>query len=239
MVKESLPSLSYTVCLQKFLNFIYRWFTGAGGTIHAYLHFEQEFKTNVWAIQVTPDTLKNSLYDQARFYFYKVKEQQPEGPYRLAAYSGTSMLVIPLAQMLQESGGTIIQLAFIDHFPTLLFCPAIGVQIKGNGPVDVGPATRRTFLFTSPTISGGAFNGNPNSEFIATFFDTMNVLLNNVFDFIMSLVETHGPTGVLDNLVGWIESVKAPITLYVASQGTVGDALPEYLDQWGDLGAKL
>jgi len=232
---------------------------GAGGTIHAYLHFEQEFKTNIWAIQITPETPKNSLYDQARFYFHKVKEQQPEGPYRLAAYSGTSMLVIPLAQMLQESGGTIIQLAFIDHFPTLLFCPGIGVHIKGNQPVDVGPATRRAFLATSfrsvcrmirndgdgnvarrhklADDLMGAFNGNPNSEFIATFYKTMDELLNCVFDFIVSLVDTHGPTGVLDSLVGWIESVKAPITLYVAAQGTVGDVMPEHLNQWADLGA--
>ncbi|KAJ6619848.1 Alpha/Beta hydrolase protein [Mycena sp. CBHHK59/15] len=237
----------------------------AGGTIHAYQPLRDMFKSALWAIQITPDTPRDSLYAQAHFYYLKIKELQPRGPYRLAAYSGTSMLAIPLAQMLEADGDAIIQLAFIDHFPTVVFCPGIGFHSAAQQDSAVGvlgPAERQEFLAVSfqsvcTMIRNdgdgnvprrhkladdlmGAFNGTPNSEFIQAFYKTMDQLLNAVFDFIVGLSEEErGGATLVDRLVSWLGSVKAPMTLYLASHGTLGQVAPEYREQWADLGARL
>lgn len=169
--------------------------------------------------------------------------------------------MIPLAQMLQAAGGTIIQLAFIDHFPLLLLCPGIGLHIKENQPLDFGPAGRRDFLticfdgacrMLLRTDGGNvvrrhrhaldlraAFNGHPDSELASRLYNNLEDLVNASFDFIISLLKTGDATRLLDSFVGWIESVNAPITVYVASKGMLPLMMPEYSEQWADLGANF
>ncbi|KAJ6569028.1 hypothetical protein B0H19DRAFT_1065809 [Mycena capillaripes] len=189
------------------------------------------------------------------------QELQRQGPYRLPSYSGSSILAIPLAQMLQEAGGTLIQFAYIDHFPLLLLFPGIGFHIKENQPLDFSPAGRRAFLamsfdgtFRMIRSDGdgnvarrhklasdlmGAFHGHPNSEFVATFYKTIEDLVHSGLEFLLSLVKARGESQLLNSLVDWIETVKAPVTVYVASNGMLSIVEPDYSEQWTDLGVNL
>ncbi|KAF2135751.1 uncharacterized protein K452DRAFT_164934 [Aplosporella prunicola CBS 121167] len=101
---------------------------GAGGTIHAFPPLQEKFRSGLWAIQVTPDTPLTSLEALVAFYHAAIKRAQPRGPYRLSAFSATSIVALALAKRLEADGDAVAQLALLDHVPGFYACPFYGID---------------------------------------------------------------------------------------------------------------
>ncbi|KAJ6544153.1 hypothetical protein B0H19DRAFT_1267456 [Mycena capillaripes] len=203
---------------------------GGGGAIRAFEPLKAQFTTGLWGVEITPDTPLQSISAQAHFYFVKIKEKQPKGPYRLSAFSASSLILIALARIFEANDDNIIQLAFVDHFPTVFLCPEIGVHASRKHPID-DPVARPTFIANSfrsvceitQKDGGGtlqrrhelardlmnAFNGEVSSDFARAFFKTMHLYLGAVFDLVTSMSEKREPEDLMDGLAAWIRSVKA------------------------------
>ncbi|KAF9031833.1 hypothetical protein BDZ89DRAFT_1131668 [Hymenopellis radicata] len=72
-------------------------FHGAGGVLYEFAGLAEHFHSALWGVQLTPDAPMTSLEDLVSFYISKIKKKQPTGPYRLAGYSGSCILVPLLA----------------------------------------------------------------------------------------------------------------------------------------------
>ncbi|KIK61181.1 hypothetical protein GYMLUDRAFT_225393 [Collybiopsis luxurians FD-317 M1] len=85
--------------------------------------------STIWAIRVTSTTPLDSVDALTSYYYTKIKERRPTGPYRLAAYSASSIIGAALARRFEEEAEKegnrelqVSQLVFIDHFPTFWIC---------------------------------------------------------------------------------------------------------------------
>ncbi|KAJ7346298.1 Alpha/Beta hydrolase protein [Mycena albidolilacea] len=222
------------------------------------------FTTGFWAIQVTPDAPLHSIPAQAEFYFEKIKEEQPRGPYRLAAVSATSIVLVELARIFEAQGDSVIQLAFIDHFPSLLICPEIGIQGDQEYPLD-DPRTRRAFITNSfhsaatflrndgygtsqkrrkqtQMLLAAFYGGEPTNHFAKINTSVMERYLGAVFDFLVSMAADRvEPTELMATLAAWLGSVRAVravAQVYIASTGVVLEVPPQHRLEWADLGAR-
>ncbi|KAJ7207511.1 hypothetical protein GGX14DRAFT_635350 [Mycena pura] len=74
---------------------------GFSGNIVAFMQFQERFSTPLWAIQTTPETPLDSVATTAKYYVEQIKIR---GPYRI--------------------GEILVQLAMLDHFPTLFTSPS-------------------------------------------------------------------------------------------------------------------
>ncbi len=92
---------------------------GAGGLYFEYVFFADKFRSAVWTMTVTPDTPLTSLREMAAFYFAKIKEERPNGPYRLASYSASSLLLVVLVKLFEDNGDEVVQATMLDHFPAM------------------------------------------------------------------------------------------------------------------------
>lgn len=120
---------------------------GGGGTIHAFGPLAKKFRSALWAIQVTPETPMDTLMDQVNFYYHRIKEKQPSGPYRLCAFSATSITAFALAGLLEQNQDVVSQLALIDHLPTTFLAPTLGVDVERT-PLH-HPNARKEFIDAS------------------------------------------------------------------------------------------
>ncbi|KAJ7320878.1 Alpha/Beta hydrolase protein [Mycena albidolilacea] len=229
---------------------------GGGGALQPFEPMKKQFKTRLWGIQITPTTPLHTISAQAHFYFVKIKEKQLHGPYRLCAFSASSILLVSLARIFEENGDRIIQLAFIDHFPTVFLCPEIGVHASGEHVID-RPMARERFIANSfrsvcdiTRRDGGgtarrhelaqdlmnAFNGEAASDFAKTFFRTMELYLGAVFDLVIDMSERRDAESLMEGLTAWIKSLKATATVYIASNGVLGEIPTQHRREWWDLG---
>ncbi|KAK0184189.1 hypothetical protein F5146DRAFT_1145593 [Armillaria mellea] len=93
---------------------------GAGCLAFHYISYTDKFRTAVWTLQVASETPLNILEDMAAFYLCRIKAERPLSPYRFAAYSQTSALLIILVKLFEDNGDVVLQVVMLDHFPTLL-----------------------------------------------------------------------------------------------------------------------
>ncbi|KAF7349900.1 Acetyl-CoA synthetase-like protein [Mycena venus] len=96
---------------------------GGGGYIYTFAYFQKHFSTGLWAIQVVTDTPRMSFVTQTDFYYRKIKEVQPTGPYRIGGYSAGAFMAYRIAKLLEENGDNVIQLALIDSSPFITVAP--------------------------------------------------------------------------------------------------------------------
>ncbi len=190
----------------------------------------------------------------AAFYFAKIKEQQPTGPYRLAAYSSTSILGFALAKLFEDNGDDVVQLAMLDHFPSLFVYSANQI---GNLDPRIPRNREKIVALSMDAISGlmmrdanwtimekqlqvflDASNGLPAPALVKTAAETASKYITLVADYVYDL--TTGSTGVssLELMVKWMAAVKAPVCVYVAKTGSLGFVDDEDKEEWADLGAK-
>jgi thioesterase domain-containing protein len=92
---------------------------GGAGDIAAFRAIQEQFTTPLWAIQPTPEAPLDTVDTLAQFYFEKIKDARPAGPYRIAGFSASSMVTLRLAQLLEANEDEIAQLTFVDHHPML------------------------------------------------------------------------------------------------------------------------
>ncbi|KDN35741.1 acetyl-CoA synthetase-like protein [Tilletiaria anomala UBC 951] len=234
---------------------------GAGGTIHAFPPLREKFRSGLVAIQVTPDTPMESLGALIDFYYGKIRDFQPQGPYRLAAFSATSILAVALAKKFEAGGDRVAQVALIDHVPTFYLCPVYGLEnmvlessldrkafheVCCEGICDLlrrdggGKIARRHQLAKELK---DAFEGRPAPEFSTTYWRTVERFLDLMVDFMlcghMDSAEYELENRPLEAFMRWQSSLAAPVSVYIASEG-MKRTIPKHMqEEWKDLGAML
>ncbi|KIY71974.1 hypothetical protein CYLTODRAFT_389461 [Cylindrobasidium torrendii FP15055 ss-10] len=237
---------------------------GGSGAIHPFGTLRRKFKTALWGVQVTPDTPLNSLEAQARFYVERIKERQPNGPYRLAAFSASSIILFAMNFILERSEDVVEQFSLIDHFPSSFIAPDMGFDptpMLRQPSYDISEIFRVFMDHTMATLvaiyrrdSGGrnqkrldvaeellkAYHepGSEVSAFTAFFMKTVLPYMRVVLDFMVDLWSKDPSRTVLDALEQWMSVVRAPVTVYVASHGIHGCISPENKKLWGDYGVQ-
>lgn len=161
--------------------------------------------------------------------------------------------------MFEDNGDEVVQLAMLDHFPTMFQCPVYGLD--GFDLDD--PVARRAFhkvcmegICDALRRDGGgkvprrhqlanelwdAFNGLPTPEFSQTYWKTVEKFMNLMVEFMLTQ-GAHGSTGgkrSMEPLLDWMKAVKAPVSVYMASEGMIGTLPERYREDWADLGTRM
>ncbi|KAK0212031.1 NRPS-like enzyme [Armillaria fumosa] len=227
---------------------------GAGGLAFEYLCYADKFWTAVWTLQVTSETPLNSLEEMAAFYFRKIKAERPLGPYRFAAYSQTSVLLIVLVKLFEDDGDVVLQATMLDHFPALLVYSA---NQAGNPDPRIPENMDALFekgteaitemmsrdgnprpLLRSLKKLNDAWHGKCDNDIIRAVSLYFKSYLMAVSVFIYTLTTRKDGRSSMEAMLRWLRTVKAPISVVVALKGCLG-SLPEGNKQeWRDLGSK-
>ncbi|KAF8998099.1 hypothetical protein BDQ17DRAFT_1428605 [Cyathus striatus] len=93
--------------------------TGSSGIFK--LQCQEMYKSAVWSVDIMqePPTKFDSVHHLTSFYLKQVKRECPVGPYHFASISGSSVVLLYLVKLLEQSGDKILQVAFLDHFPSV------------------------------------------------------------------------------------------------------------------------
>ncbi|KAJ8089407.1 hypothetical protein PM082_014655 [Marasmius tenuissimus] len=232
---------------------------GGGGNIHSFGPLQKKFHSAIWAIQSTPDTPLSSIHAQAEFYVQKIKEEQPQGPYRLAAFSATAITLLEMVHIIENGGDKIIQLVFIDHFPTVFFAPPMGLdtdltsmsrdQIRAQFVEknyffvchllrkDLGGKVVRRHKLADGLTE--AWEKKPVDPFLRNFGDFLEVFLSAVYDFLEE-VTSRDRIRPPDSraLSRWLKELRCPITVFLADKG-IHSCIPAHSQQeWVDIGIR-
>ncbi|PBK94275.1 hypothetical protein ARMGADRAFT_1078973 [Armillaria gallica] len=78
--------------------------------------YADSFRTAVWTLAIAPDTPLTSLRNLESFFFSKIKAEGPTYPYHLVSYSSTSVFLLVLLKLSEDSGDKIIQPVMLNHF---------------------------------------------------------------------------------------------------------------------------
>ncbi|KAJ8089402.1 hypothetical protein PM082_014650 [Marasmius tenuissimus] len=232
---------------------------GGGGTIHSFGPLQKKFHSALWAIQATPETPRNSLHAQAKFYVQKIKQEQSRGPYRLAAFSATAITVLVMAHLFQNDGDKIVQVAFIDHIPTVFFAPPMGLDIDLSS-IPRHEARRqfveKNYSFVCDILKkdgGGkvvrrhkladglwdAWQRKPVVQFLQHYRDFMEEFLYASYDFLEEIT-SRGQVRPPDPhaLTEWLQQLDCPLTLFIADKG-IRSCIPiQAREEWLDLGVR-
>ena len=228
-----------------------------GGSWKSLVPLQANFASPLWALQLTPSAPLNSdLRTLVSFYEAKIREKRPNGPYRLATFSASSVIGIALAKSLEESGEEVVQMAFVDHYPALWTCGAydytgVTTEHVPEAFVESGIDTIINLLRDDYSTGRGAFADelllalrnpqDPGTTIRAKkAVDTFTALTKLIIRFLASFQ----PSGESDMnnfsfvqpFMSWFESIRAPISLYVASGGILRTLPPDLRDKWSDLG---
>lgn len=202
----------------------------------------------------------DTLEELSQFYFKKIREARPSGPYRLAGFSASSMITLEVVRLLEAVGEEVEQLAFVDHFPLLWASP---LHDFTNAPTEVDELRRIAASGTAELISESckrdpnparqaygkellaASQGQPVSSSVAYNWDLIRKLsaLNSLY--VTNITgglsvwasmsnDARGETA-RSRLIEKLEATRAPITVYIADRGLCA-TLP---DDWKDLGVSL
>ncbi|KAK0219250.1 NRPS-like enzyme [Armillaria fumosa] len=227
---------------------------GAGGFIFEFASYAEKFRTAVWALQVTPETPLRSLDEMASFYFHKIKVEQPHGPYRLASYSATSILLIVLVKLFEDNGDTVLQAVMLDNFPATFIYSAN----KAGNPDPRNPDNMKAILDGGIKAIVELMNRDGNRESLQRsrkqlldawdgmyVNDIINIGVHNIKShttaitfFLYDLTTERDGKASIELLARWMRTVKAPITVVVATEGSLGSIPNEDREEWADLGVK-
>ncbi|KAK0200640.1 NRPS-like enzyme [Desarmillaria ectypa] len=227
---------------------------GAGGSFFEYASYAQKFRTAVWTLQITPDTPLGSLDEMAAFYFHKIKVEQPDGPYRFASYSSTSILLVVLVKLFEDNGDTVSQTVMLDHFPTSFVYsankagnpdPSIPENLKvivDGGIEAIGGLMKRDSNWESLERSlkqlQDAWNGNDANDIVMIGVHNIKSYLTAVTKFVYDLTTDRDGRASIEAMTLWIRKLRAPITVIVAPEGALGSFAKEDQEEWADLGVK-
>ncbi|PBK84082.1 hypothetical protein ARMGADRAFT_1018748 [Armillaria gallica] len=211
---------------------------GAGGLAFEYMSYTDKFRTAVWTLQVTSETPLNSLEEMATFYFQKIKAERPLGPYRFAAYSQTSVLLIVLVKLFEDNGDVVLQAAMLDHFPALL---VYSVNQAGNTDPRIPENMEAVFdKGTGAITEMMSRDGNPgplkcDNDIIRAVSQYLNGYLTAVSVFVYTSTTRKDGQSSMEAMSQWLPTVKAPISVIVALKGCLGTFPEEDKQEWRDL----
>jgi hypothetical protein len=233
---------------------------GGAGIVTVFKGIQEQFHTPLWALQLTEDTPVDSFDHLVEFYFRKIKEARPFGGIRLAGYSASSIIILALARLFEKNGDELLQLAFVDHFPLLFASPgqapayeledvdaaaarAVSDAVKlicDTYAQDPNPARRLYGVGLATASRGGLVTPD-----MMSFYNNIRSLSALYFS---HLVETTGgdssfstsdaqavTTTLRHKLVEKVNTINAPITVYIATDG-LRAVVPS---DWQQLGVEL
>ncbi|KAJ7325468.1 hypothetical protein DFH08DRAFT_787573 [Mycena albidolilacea] len=221
---------------------------GASGNVVAFMPLQERFNSALWAIQTTPETPMDSIEAMAEFYFQQIKLSQPVGPYRLAGYSGCSLLAFHLARWFEDHGDHIVQFVMLDHFPMLYVSPMFCIDEETTAKREASKMLTEQALLPlldlyrdhgRPGIADelmDAFKGLEVRDFIKDYYRVLVKIVTMTARFLLDGlgddVESHEREEALKT---WLRELKAPITHVVALRG-MRRGLPG--TEWEDLGCR-
>ncbi|KAF9066601.1 hypothetical protein BDP27DRAFT_1330220, partial [Rhodocollybia butyracea] len=237
---------------------------GAGGNIDVMAPLQEKFRSALWFVQGTPDLPKVSLRGDAAYYYHKMKELRPHGPYRLATYSGTHLLGFLIAEMMLKNGDELIQLSLIDHTPSMMFSGLLdSLDAEFTGKFDItGKDFRERYqermiygLFEIGAredrsevqkVFMRAWQGLPSPDHYNQMAQTAKAYMDRTWDFIAQLPGYQDPTQsswekILFAVEKWLKGItlEIPVTVYVASKGVLANVQdPLEREKWSDLGIR-
>ncbi|KAF8997175.1 hypothetical protein BDQ17DRAFT_1411496 [Cyathus striatus] len=214
---------------------------GAAGSISDFMSMSETYHSALWAIQVTEETPLTSIQALAEFYYGKIKGEQPAGPYRLAAYSGSCLVLVQLVQLFESKGDAVLQFVFLDHFPTIylegidvanLDSPSSqktmidnacrsGVEGICNMVIESSSGADKDFRQAFAKDMMSALDGKSTIELAGLFANTASSLIKISLEFLLggtfySADEGHWSK---EKVFHWLRKVKKTPTLYVAKEG--------------------
>ncbi|KAJ7131944.1 hypothetical protein C8R46DRAFT_1235721 [Mycena filopes] len=225
------------------------------GNIAALYPLQERFTSPLWAIQTTPETPLESLPEMAAFYFEAIKALRPVGPYRLAGFSGGSIVMFHLALLFERNGDEVAQLVALDHFPTLYAVPEIfeideeTASMRAPSAVFLAQSFEKLsgIYQRDPTPSrqailaelAKAFAGLPVLDHIRAYHEVFVKMNTMIVRFALDLLQSESGgdenLGLKPRMERWMSEVKAPVTVVVATKGMV----PEITSPgWADLGCR-
>ncbi|KAK0184796.1 NRPS-like enzyme [Armillaria mellea] len=227
---------------------------GAGGVYFEYASYADKFRTAVWTLTITPETPLDSLPELASFYFAKIKAERPHGPYRFASYSASSLILVLLLKLFEDNGDEVAQAVMLDHFPAMFVYSAN----KLGNPDPRVPENNQNILDMGMSAIEGLMDRDSNRDTLqrAKNFlldgwkgvyasDAFRNAIRNIKGFLTAIAEfvydlTTDETGMasIELLAQWMQTVKVPITMAVAPEGTLGAVAEEDRTTWADLGTK-
>ncbi|KAF7328513.1 hypothetical protein MVEN_02538600 [Mycena venus] len=210
----------------------------------------ERFQSPLWAIQTTPETPLDSMEAMSLFYFQQIKARRPVGPYRLAVFSGTSLIAAQLAMHFERNGDHLVQFAMIDHFPTMFSLPELlpldKDTVVGHAPSQALTSAVFDKLFDlyrrdpSPTRQvvqeqlQKALSGLPVPDAIRAYHEVFIKILTMIVRFVLDLPDDE--IGRTAHFEMWLRQVQALVTVFVADDGFVRSI--EAGPGWEDLGAR-
>ena len=227
---------------------------GSGNAVYKMLQ-QDRFQSSIWVIQTTPQTPLDSLEEMASFYFLKIKEVRPFGPYRLGGYSASSLVSYEVARLLESNGDQVIQLLQVDHFPTLYTSP---LCLFDDETLRTRKPSRRLLdslfkpLFTlyasdslisrqklGDELADVHYDRKEGSRYVKDYYHVLQRMLDMTVDFLLRLTEEEGilhsdDMSIRTCLENWMHKVKAPVTVLIASRG-IRTTIPD--PAWAYLGA--
>jgi len=173
-------------------------------------------------------------------------------------------MAVVLVQLLEKNGDVVAQLSFIDHFPTGLLAPVIGLDISrmpmnhpdarrifhDDGITNFIAMTRRDGRGKNPkrhTLASDverAYSGLPTSPFITKFRASFDQFIDVTFNFLLKLEEESRAAGEYKPGIGfvenWLKLVKAPVSAYLGTYGMLESVNTEHHppEQWFNLGIR-
>jgi aryl carrier-like protein len=219
---------------------------GGNGSMGLFFGLRSHYKGPLWAVQVTETTPLESLEALVGYWKDQICAKWPQGPYKLAAFSGSTLLSIALTKMLEDAGKEVLQLTFIDHCPALWLAEDAETRLREKTVADFrdfSDASLLELLRIDSTSAEAlvsyeaAINGLPDAP--TTTLSEVKVL-GSVMTLIFNFLHQFYPAdrkksheSFVGPFTAWLSSVKAPLVLLVAELGFV-HCSP---DGWSDLGA--
>ncbi|KAF8993249.1 hypothetical protein BDQ17DRAFT_1431859 [Cyathus striatus] len=200
---------------------------GGTGTARILAPLQDTFNSAVWAVQVAPDAPMSSVYELAMYYYGKIKEHRPFGPYRLAAYSASTVL--------------------IDHFPTLYL-----YGLEGSEPTSEtirriiedmcrllvqGKDAANTYRVQVAEQVLAELNGLPSSPTAKFCVSNMEKITRMSIRF-LQFGDTKEQRWSKDELYEWMRTINAPLTVCIASAGVIQMFDEEHRSKASDLGSR-
>jgi hypothetical protein len=227
-------------------------FSGMTGRLGPLLALRAHFSGTVWAVQMTKTTPTTPLCRHAEFIVEKILQRRPKGPYRLAAYSGSGVLGVAIAKLLEDRGAEVLQFTFVDHFPLLFTRHNNERSLREELAMEHSIRSIIDMLKADPLFSGGserithlqaALAGSSDiSDSVRGMIEGIRRFTTPLCDF---LTEFYAPnaesssSSFADAFTRWVSSVKAPFSLIIAEFGVNVTVPKASRGAWADLGAHL
>jgi acyl carrier protein/thioesterase domain-containing protein len=211
-------------------------------------HFGSGGAGPLWVVQATRAAPLHSLPELAAFYHARIKEKVPHGPYRLAAFSASSVLSVALLCAFEDAGDVVLQHTFVDHFPAF-WARVANVPVPDGqtheravkdvmvrSVVDMLRRDGRAGAAQADEISA-AHEGRDASAHTHELLRVFNAMVGATLEFMRE--RAGGDIGrAIEAVTEWMACVRAPLALVVATAG-IATTLPGGMREgWENLGVE-